>query len=368
MVRVLFFRPVYSNVHSRDHTANAGTSVKVFGTLTVPTVVGSTVTSTYTIDNDGTTPFSSASVPSAVIEEIDGQLFFDSGTLTDDTHVLMINVTSASDGAPYLLDYIKYAATRIPDSTSSPASPSETGAAIATSPASKNNVGPIVGGVVGGVVGLILIGIGVFLFFRYFRHRLSLSGRQRGGRGEFCHAFLFPETRQGKPHTSHAQTSSKTWRKTPNQIPPRPPLHSSPHSSPAPPVLPPRHTRHPRSYQTTLRHRSLGVSTPPSSPDNTRRAPHCTRFQLRVQVAVGKTGDQRGHGGRTGSSPSRLQSPRSQNRKPCSTRTRGYASGMAHYFLRLVCLLQTWRSGLPTTIPRREAWSFEISRSGKYNM
>ncbi|KAI0774472.1 hypothetical protein C8Q74DRAFT_837659 [Fomes fomentarius] len=159
-----------------------GTSVKVFGTLTVPTVVGSTVTSRYTIDNDGTTPFSSASVPSAVIEEIDGQLFFDSGTLSDDTHVLVINVTSASDGAPYLLDYIKYAATTIPDATSSTASPSETVSAIATSPASKNNVGPIVGGVVGGVVGLILIGIGVFLFFRYFRHRLSLSGRQRGGR------------------------------------------------------------------------------------------------------------------------------------------------------------------------------------------
>ena len=189
MVRV-FASPSSTYINACDGQTNAGTNVRVFGTLTVPTVVGSTVKSSYTIDNDGTTPFSSATVPNAVVNEIDGQLFFDSGTLSDGDHVLVINVTSASDGAPYLLDYIQYTATPIPDSTSSTTSTGASGSPTSPPVASRNNVGPIVGGVVGGVLGLLLIGIGVFLFFRYFRHRLSLSGRQRGGRGKYLSLLM----------------------------------------------------------------------------------------------------------------------------------------------------------------------------------
>ena len=37
---------------------------------------------------------------------------------------------------------------------------------------------------------LVLHALGVFLFLRYFRHRLALSGRQRGGRGASRIAFF----------------------------------------------------------------------------------------------------------------------------------------------------------------------------------
>ncbi|KAI0660789.1 hypothetical protein C8Q70DRAFT_972484 [Cubamyces menziesii] len=161
-----------------------GTNVQVYGTLTPPTDPGATVTSSYTIDGAQTGSFSSSSVPASLVNEQDGQLFFDSGTLSDGDHVLVINVTLASAAEPYLLDYIKYTATA---SATSSTTDTSTGTASATasptSGSSHSNIGPIVGGVVGGVLGVALIfGIGLFLFFRYFRHRISLSGRRRGGR------------------------------------------------------------------------------------------------------------------------------------------------------------------------------------------
>ncbi|KAI0720327.1 hypothetical protein C8T65DRAFT_634127 [Cerioporus squamosus] len=163
-----------------------GTHVQVYGTILVPTVTGATVQSAYALDNNGTTPFSSASVASALIQEVDDQLFFDSGALSDGDHVLVINVTTASSGAPYLLDYIKYTATTPPTTSSSSTSASATGSASATaapSSAKKSNIGPIVGGVVGGVGGgLLLILFGFFLYYRYFRHRRKLYGRRRGGK------------------------------------------------------------------------------------------------------------------------------------------------------------------------------------------
>ena len=180
--------------YERTRLARIGTNVRVFGTLTVPTEVGATVMSTYTIDSDDATPFSSANVPSSLIREVDGQLFFDSGTLSDDDHVLVINVTRASNGAPYLLDYIRYTATTLPEPSSSSSPPAGPTGTVTPSPggSSKSNVGPIVGGVVGGVVGLLLIALGVFLFFRYFRHRLSLAGRQKGGKGASPNSIPLP--------------------------------------------------------------------------------------------------------------------------------------------------------------------------------
>ncbi|KAL7282560.1 hypothetical protein ACG7TL_004031 [Trametes sanguinea] len=164
-----------------------GTSVQVYGTVTPPTDPGATVTSSYAIDGAQAGSFSSSTVPAALINEQDGQLFFDSGTISDGDHTLVINVTLASAAEPYQIDYIKYTATK-PNSTSSSSTGTATGsttpsATAGSSGSSHTDVGPIVGGVVGGVLGVALItGIGLFLFFRYFRHRISLSGRRRGGR------------------------------------------------------------------------------------------------------------------------------------------------------------------------------------------
>ncbi|KAI0832617.1 hypothetical protein BC628DRAFT_1347523 [Trametes gibbosa] len=167
-----------------------GTQVRVYGTLTPPADAGGVVTSSYSVDGSHNSSFSSNSVSLALITEQDGQVFYDSGTLSDGDHTLLINVTLASVGEPYLLDYIKYAATT-PTSTSASASaastPASASASATTTPdapsSSHKNIGPIVGGVVGGVLGFALfLGLGLFFFFRYFRHRISLSGRRQGGR------------------------------------------------------------------------------------------------------------------------------------------------------------------------------------------
>ena len=89
-----------------------------------------------------------------------------------------------------------------------------------------------------------------------------------------------------------------------------------------------------QSYQTTLPPKLLGACTPPSlrasglKEDTGRlQAP-----RMAAPVAVKKhpvTVQEVPHGRRTASSPFRHQSPRSQNRKRSSTRTRASASGMA---------------------------------------
>ncbi|KAI1796182.1 hypothetical protein LXA43DRAFT_656690 [Ganoderma leucocontextum] len=158
-----------------------GTSVQVYGSIAVPTVSGATVVSLYALDGGTATPFSSSSVPDTRVNEVDGQLFFDSGTLSDDTHVLVINVTTASEGAPYLLDYVRVIATSPPASTTTTSS-SGTPTARSSGGSSKSNVGPIVGGVVGGVGGLLLLAAAIFFYWRYLLHRVRLGGRQQGGK------------------------------------------------------------------------------------------------------------------------------------------------------------------------------------------
>ncbi|KAI0772126.1 hypothetical protein BD413DRAFT_492776 [Trametes elegans] len=162
-----------------------GTRVQVYGTLTPPTTPGATVTSSYTIDSAQSGSFTSSTVPNSATTELDGHLFYDSDTLPDGAHTLVINVTLASAAEPYLLDYIKYAATDPGASTGTSSSPSgaATGSSAGSGSGSHSNVGPIVGGVVGGVLGAaLLVSIALFVFFRYFRHRVALSGRRAGGR------------------------------------------------------------------------------------------------------------------------------------------------------------------------------------------
>ncbi|KAI0650535.1 hypothetical protein C8Q79DRAFT_1006790 [Trametes meyenii] len=171
----------------RFHEQVVGTRVEVFGTLIPSTDAQSVANSSYSIDGAQQGTFSSSSSLLARVSEQDQQLFFDSGTLSDDDHVLVINVTVASTAEPYLIDFIRYTATAPASTSASSSATSSTAAATAspsrTASSSHSNVGPIVGGVVGGVLGLtLLIGISLFLFFRYFRHRIALSGRRKGGR------------------------------------------------------------------------------------------------------------------------------------------------------------------------------------------
>ncbi|KAH9850787.1 hypothetical protein C2E23DRAFT_834137 [Lenzites betulinus] len=179
-----------------------GTQVQVFGTLTPPADAGGVVTSSYSVDGSHTASFASTSVSLAALTEQDGQLFYDSGTIADGEHILIINVTAASTGEPYLLDYIKYAATAststsVSASASNSASASPSGSTSASNSASASasataapdapssshtDIGPIIGGVVGGVVALLLFGVGLFIYLRYFRHRFRLSKNLKGGK------------------------------------------------------------------------------------------------------------------------------------------------------------------------------------------
>ncbi|KAI9000819.1 hypothetical protein BD414DRAFT_472850 [Trametes punicea] len=152
-----------------------GTNVQVYGSLPPP---AGAVNSSYTIDGSQKGLFSSIPDPPALPAEGDRQLFFDSGTLSDDSHVLVINVTLASAAEPYLLDYIQYTISNATSSTTT--SSASATASPAASHSSHSRIGAIVGGVVGGV--LLISPLALFLFFRDFRHRISLSGRQRGGR------------------------------------------------------------------------------------------------------------------------------------------------------------------------------------------
>ncbi|KAL1946494.1 hypothetical protein VTO73DRAFT_14598 [Trametes versicolor] len=197
-----------------------GTQVQVFGSITPPTDAGATATSSYTIDGGQTAAFSSASVQLALVSEQDGQLFFDSGTLADGDHVLVINVTLASTSEPYLLDFIKYAATTATATSSSTTSGAATSSASARATASvgpsHKNIGPIVGGVVGGVLGFaLLLGVGLYFFFRYFRHRISLSGRRRGGREDLVED-LIEDDKPGGSDTGPPRTSSTPFRSEPS--------------------------------------------------------------------------------------------------------------------------------------------------------
>ncbi|TBU39695.1 hypothetical protein BD309DRAFT_1011845 [Dichomitus squalens] len=205
-----------------------GTSVQVYGSIAVPTVSGATVVSLYALDGGNVTPFSSTQVPDTRVNEADGQLFFDSGTLADSAHVLVINVTIASSAAPYLLDYIKVVETTPPASsisttattsgTSSPTSAPSAGS-------SKSNVGPIVGGVVGGVGGLLLVTAAIFLYVRYFRHRATLGRRRKGGKDLVDDLVDEPKTDMD---SSAPFMSGDLWRSTsPLQVPPNAPYAES---------------------------------------------------------------------------------------------------------------------------------------------
>ncbi|PIL37338.1 hypothetical protein GSI_01031 [Ganoderma sinense ZZ0214-1] len=203
-----------------------GTSVQVYGSVAVPTVSGATVVSLYALDGGNSTTFSTYSVPDSRVNEVDGQLFFDSGTLSDESHVLVINVTTASEGAPYLLDYIRVVATNPPASTTTTSS-TGTPTALPSAGSSKSNVAPIVGGVVGGVVGLLLLVVTGFFYWRRRKHRVRL---ERGGKDlvEDLVDEPKPDTDSSAPFTGR----DSIWRSTS-------PFHPSPNAPNAESTLAP---------------------------------------------------------------------------------------------------------------------------------
>ncbi|KIP07483.1 hypothetical protein PHLGIDRAFT_118062 [Phlebiopsis gigantea 11061_1 CR5-6] len=172
-----------------SYTAEAGNSVILKFNGTGVGVVGATAPvgdkeppiSTYVIDGGSPVTYTA---PTNITATLFSQTFFLQQSLSASEHTLVINVTRASDAAPFLLDYIGYVPlSNTTNSTSATSSslPSSSAASTSTpstagvSTKSATPVGAIVGGTIGGVALIVITVLGVLL----------LRSKRRGGRPYF---------------------------------------------------------------------------------------------------------------------------------------------------------------------------------------
>lgn len=190
-----------------------GSQVQVVGAVRASASGNSVhpITSTYTIDNEVVGSFTAAPGDA----EQDGVAFFSSKNLELAFHVLVMNVTSASDDYPFILDYVMFvpaptlsstfslsvapsssapsssdltagisftAATTTTESVISSSEASGTAVPIVTAAgsSSSSHAGPIAGGVIGGIVLLLALGA---LFWWYRRRRGSAEGSEVAEKG-----------------------------------------------------------------------------------------------------------------------------------------------------------------------------------------
>ncbi|KAJ3484113.1 hypothetical protein NLI96_g5858 [Meripilus lineatus] len=191
---------IYDGTLSESQVASSGvsfqfngTQISVFGTVRPLGSGALPPISTYKIDGNSPVTYTA---PNLTGEEASGILFFASNNLAAASHVLVINVTRASQGGPYMLDYITVqtpgssssssvipssSSNTLPPSSSLPSgstsksssSPSSSASeAAVTGSTSKTNIaGPVAGGVIGGLVLLAAIILAVFFWCRRRKRR-----------------------------------------------------------------------------------------------------------------------------------------------------------------------------------------------------
>ncbi|KAG6836976.1 hypothetical protein H0H93_016929 [Arthromyces matolae] len=146
----------------------SGTGVAVFGRIPQLSPNSNARTSSYAID--GGTPVSMTPVPSD--DASYQQLFFQTNTLQDGNHTIVVTVGSGN--LTFYLDYFKIngTSTSTPNSSSlASSSPSASASSGIISPASpvvatsKNNPGAIAGAIIGALVAIAL-GVVAFLWYR----------------------------------------------------------------------------------------------------------------------------------------------------------------------------------------------------------
>ncbi|THG97495.1 hypothetical protein EW026_g4515 [Hermanssonia centrifuga] len=133
-----------------------GTGIGVAGTVLPMSHNSTPPISTYVVDDSAPTSFTSPD--NATQEEFD-VTFFLLNSISAGAHKLVINVTRASDDAPFLFDYLGYvpppsATANSTSSMSSFSSPTLTPTTSATNPSSSHSSTPV-GAIVGGVIGEI---------------------------------------------------------------------------------------------------------------------------------------------------------------------------------------------------------------------
>ena len=128
-----------------------GTSVGVFGSVAQSTAAKNLTTiSTYQVDGKSTVTYTA---PISIMTHLTHVQFFQSATLEDGEHSLLITVVNASDARMYWLDYLVY----MPGSSS----PSSTSSPIST-PLSSDNSGSSHSGVSGGIIAAaVLVSVSV---------------------------------------------------------------------------------------------------------------------------------------------------------------------------------------------------------------
>ncbi|OJT06212.1 hypothetical protein TRAPUB_2934 [Trametes pubescens] len=170
-----------------------GSNIFVFGSVVDPGSSSPPV-SVYTVDGGSPTTFTA---PQTTGRQ-DVVQFFGSSNMPLTIHTLTINITNASPGAPYYLDYLQYNVDVLPplsssvaptstsasaissssstaDSTVTSATPSATASAVAETKQTAP-MGAIVGGVIGGLA-LLFVLIGAL----YWRRNRRPSGEFRYG-------------------------------------------------------------------------------------------------------------------------------------------------------------------------------------------
>ena len=149
----------------------------MFGVV-IPYITGPLPAAQYAVDGSSLT---TSSVPNTT-RTLTGAKFYTSEYFPFGFHTLTVNVTTATDNAPYLFDYLAIDTTDPPASsssssssatssfshTSSSSSPTSSDTALHAQGASTSNAptGAIVGGVIGGVVLLAAIAIGAWWLWK----------------------------------------------------------------------------------------------------------------------------------------------------------------------------------------------------------
>ena len=149
----------------------------MFGVV-IPYITGPLPAAQYAVDSSSLT---TSSVPNTT-RTLTGAKFYTSEYFPFGFHTLTVNVTTATDNAPYLFDYLAIDTTDPPASsssssssatssfshTSSSSSPTSSDTALHAQGASTSNAptGAIVGGVIGGVVLLAAIAIGAWWLWK----------------------------------------------------------------------------------------------------------------------------------------------------------------------------------------------------------
>ncbi|KAH9889530.1 hypothetical protein C8Q73DRAFT_654281 [Cubamyces lactineus] len=152
-----------------------GSQVFVYGRLQPPSGGDQPPLSLYSI---GDTKFQAFPAPDVSVA-MDNVSFFNSSVLPYGQHSLIINVTRASQNAPYLLDYIQYNITDPNAASSSSTTSSSSAGATATntdSPASSSSSSTPVGAIVGGVIGGIAVIAAAIIAFMCYRMRRRRPG------------------------------------------------------------------------------------------------------------------------------------------------------------------------------------------------